>query len=197
MQSIIPTASAKMGSDVLDVRPIQQEQRTTADHSVSRECPDRHDYEPAPSTSGTFYTPSMKNLVWEDLFKDWSPQEKELIGSSWRHSTLQSEKMKTNSKYPRGQDLARFLADLSITKGLSYNTILFHKSAITNYCAGRPSSDSSTDFLVWHTVKVILIIKPREIKSRIWDTQILLAWLAKPTNNLSFFETSRRTAASL
>ena len=105
--------------------------------------------------------------------------------------------MEVNPRSPKGQDIARFLADLSITEGLSYNTILLHRSAISNFCAGGPPLDSSTDFLVRQTLKAISITRPREIKSPIWDARILLNWLSKPTVNLSFFETSRRTAALL
>ena len=105
--------------------------------------------------------------------------------------------MEVNPKSPKGQDIARFLADLSITESLSYNTILLHRSAISTFCAGVPPLDSSTDFLVRQTLKAISITRPREIKSSIWDAQILLNWLSKPTVNLSFFETSRRTAALL
>ena len=147
--------------------------------------------------------------MWQDLVSDWSPQEQELLRSSWRPSTLQtdrapiqrwlrwSKKMEVNSRSPRGQDIARFLANLSITEGLSYNTILLHRSAISTFCAGGPPLDSSTDFLVRQTLKAISITRPREIKSPIWDARILLNWLSKPTVNLSFFETSRRTAALL
>ena len=93
------------------------------------------------------------------------------------------EKMKINPKSPQGQDVSRFLADLSIREGLSYNTILLHRSAITTFCAGGPASDSSTGFLVRRTLKAISITRPREIKSHIWDARILLNSLSKPTVN--------------
>ncbi|XP_033212269.1 uncharacterized protein LOC117169871 [Belonocnema kinseyi] len=105
--------------------------------------------------------------------------------------------MGVNPRSLQGQNVARFLADLSITEGLSYNTILLHRAAITTFCAGGPASDASTDFLVRQTLKAISIAKPREIKSPIWDARILLNWLAKPTDTLSLFEISRRTATLL
>ena len=97
-------------------------------------------------------------------------------------------------KPPQGQDLARFLADLSITEKLAYNTILLHKSAIATFCAGNKATSLSSDFLVRQAVS---ISRPREVKSPIWDAQNLLDWLSTPTDNFKFFEVSRRTAALL
>ena len=63
-------------------------------------------------------------------------------------SLVRENEVKVNLRSPKGQDIARFLADLSITKGLSYNIILLHRSAISTFCAGGPPLNSSTDFLV-------------------------------------------------
>lgn len=46
-------------------------------------------------------------------------------------------------------------------------------------------------------MKAISLTRPKEIRLEIWDAQLLLNWLNTRTQNLSFFEVSRRTAALL
>ncbi|XP_072751200.1 uncharacterized protein [Anoplolepis gracilipes] len=94
---------------------------------------------------------------------------------------------------PRTWDLTRFLANLFITKRLAYSTILVYKSAITTFCSGNSTSALSLDFLVRQVLKVISL----EMRTEIWDAQLLLNWLSIRTQNLSFFEISRRTTALL
>lgn len=71
------------------------------------------------------------------------------------------------------------------------------KSAVITFCAGMTSTNLSSDFLLRQVLRAISIAKPTESRPVIWDTQILLDWLSKPSSNLSFFEVSRRTAALL
>ena len=138
--------------------------------------------------------------MWENLVKDWSAQEKKLLRQSWRESTLLTyrapirrwirwcENKHIDPKTSQGQDLASFLADLSITEKLAYNTILLHKSAIATFCAGNKATSLSSDFLVRQVLKEVSITRPREVKSPIWDAQMLLDWLSTPTDNLTFFK---------
>jgi len=141
--------------------------------------------------------------------RDWSPEERELVTRSWRSSTLETYKTpiqrwiswcrenKVDPGNPQGQDLGRFLANLFITKGLAYSTILVHKSAIATFCSGKSTLSLTSDFLVRQVLKAISLARPKEIRSEIWDAQLLLNWLNTRTQNLSFFEVSRRTAALL
>lgn len=140
---------------------------------------------------------------------DWSPTERALVQASWRQSTVATYKApirkwlkwcnenEVNPKAPRGEDLARFLAGLFNTERLSYATILLHKSAIINFCAGGPETSLASNFLVRQVLNGISIKRPREIRSFVWDAQILLDWLKKPVGRLSLFETSRRAATVL
>ena len=110
---------------------------------------------------------------------------------------LWCNKQNINPKSPQGRDLARFLANLFLTERLAYNTILLHKSAIATFCAGRSTVSLSADFLVHRVLKAISVARPQEVRSQIWDAQILLDWLSTRTDNLSFFEVSGRTAVLL
>ncbi|KMQ87296.1 reverse transcriptase-7 [Lasius niger] len=69
---------------------------------------------------------------------------------------------------------------------------------------------SSYHFLLWEVdftpiiklssrqvLKAISLEKPKETRAEIWDVQRLLDWLSTGTQNLSFFEVSRRTALLL
>ncbi|XP_043470111.1 uncharacterized protein LOC122503581, partial [Leptopilina heterotoma] len=86
----------------------------------------------------------------------------------------------------------------SIQRRFAYKTILLHKSAISTFCAGNPVNENlSSNFLVRQILKSISIANPKEIKSPIWDSQLLINWLSKGTSNLSPFELSRRSATLL
>ena len=179
MPRTVLNSSPEMGSNILNVGPVQQEQGATRNHSGLGECTNRHNNEPASTTGRTAHTTGVEDWVWENLVKDWSAQEKELLQQSWRESTLLTyrapirrwlrwcENKNIDPKTPQRQDLARFLADLSITEKLAYNTILLNKSAIATFRAGNKATSLSSDFLVRQVLKAVSITRPREVKSPI------------------------------
>ncbi|XP_046612853.1 uncharacterized protein LOC124301607 [Neodiprion virginianus] len=199
----------QLGEDVLDVRPNPEIYgATNADSNVGEGAKRHHDRSTTPRDRAPF-SPGVEGWVWGELVNDWSTQEKELVKGSWRRSTLETyktpirrwinwcEQNNINPGAPRGQDLARFLANLFITQDLAYSTILVHKSAVATFCSGNSSGTLSSDFLVHRVLKAISIAKPRERRTEIWDAQVLLDWLSTPADKLSFFEISRRAAAVL
>lgn len=196
-------------SNILDVGSDEQKQ-TTSDRDTRLEPTlNRPVNRTTTQQSGSTYSSSVDGWVWTDLTKNWSPEEIKLLKQSWRKSTLNTYKAplkrwidwctlnKINPGNPSGSDLARFLASLFITNKLAYNTILLHKSAISTFCSGGPSTNLSSDFLVQQILKAISIAKPVENKKVIWDAQILMNWLAAEPIKQSLFEISRRTAALL
>ena len=79
MPRTVLNSSPEMGSDILDVGLVQQEQGATRNHSGLGECINRHNNEPASTTGRTAHTSGVEDWVWEDLVRDWSAQEKELL----------------------------------------------------------------------------------------------------------------------
>ena len=199
----------QMESDILDVRSIQQEQRTTNNDHRIEQISNRPFNGSTSEPNRKSYSASVDNWVWTDLTKNWSLEEIKLLKQSWRKSTLETykapikrwiswcESNKVSPGSPSANEVARFLANVLISENLAYNTILLHKSAISTFCSGGPSENFSSNFLVRQILKAISIAKPREIKTLVWDTQILLDWLPARSRKQSLFEISRRTAALL
>ncbi|XP_066596619.1 uncharacterized protein [Prorops nasuta] len=119
------------------------------------------------------------------------------VGGGAKEPEIGHRKSEIYPQIPQAQDLARFIAHLFLKEGLAYNTILVYKSAIVTFCAGGPSEGIGADFLVKQMLKAIAVSRPKEIKSPTWDAEILLNWLLAKTDNLSFYEVSRRTASLL
>ncbi|XP_074109619.1 uncharacterized protein LOC141534266 [Cotesia typhae] len=205
----LPTSSSQVGEDFLAIEPSQQERRSAYNDQESREGTDRPDNGQPTSTGGAAYSAGVENWVWRSATKDWKPQERDLIRSSWRTSTLSTyraplnrwitwcQKNNLDPGSPRGPDLARFLAGLHLEEGLAYSTILVHKSAIATFCSGGQSTDLSSDFLIRQVLKAISIARPREVKESVWDTGVLFKWLTVEIPELTLFEVARRTATIL
>lgn len=199
----------QVGEDILDAKPGEEEQGTSDDHRETRGSPDRCHNATASPRGGSPWSPSMEDWMWGHLVQDWSSEEKMLVTRSWRLSTLGTYKAPIqrwidwcrdngiDPGNPQGRDLGRFLANLFITKKFAYSTILVHKSAVTTFCSGKSILPLSSDFLVRQVLKAISLEKPKETRAEIWDVQRLLDWLSTGTQNLSFFEVSRRTATLL
>ncbi|XP_044578964.1 uncharacterized protein LOC123261437 [Cotesia glomerata] len=205
----VPTSSSQVGEDFLATGSSQQECRTSYDDQESREGTDRPDNRQPTSTGRAAYSAGVEDWVWKSATKDWKPQERDLIKSSWRTSTLSTyraplnrwitwcQKNNLDPGSPRGSDLAKFLASLHLEEGLAYSTILVHKSAIATFCSGGQSMDLSADFLVRQALKAISTARPRKIKASVWDTGLLFKWLTAEIPGLTLFEVARRTATIL
>lgn len=205
----VPTSSPQVREDFLATGSSQQKCRTSFDDQKSREGTDRPENGQPISTGGAAYSAGVEDWVWRSATRDWRPQERDLIKSSWRNSTLSTyraplnrwitwcQKNNLDPGSPRGSDLSKFLAGLHIEEGLAYSMILVHKSAITTFCSGGQSTDLSSDFLVRQALKTIFIARPREIKASVWDTGGLFKWLTVEIPGLTLFEVARRTATKL
>ncbi|XP_060810191.1 uncharacterized protein LOC132904278 [Amyelois transitella] len=132
-----------------------------------------------------------------------------MLKSGWRQSTLKTyksawmrwvrwaEQNHVNRNDPQGSDLARYLIDLSQKEGLSYKTILLHKSVVATL-SNTNSSCLSSHILVKHALKAISLKSPVPGKPPIWDVSHLLSYLSNcQKENSSLFRISQLTAILL
>lgn len=208
-QGSISARGSRMEQDILDARSDQQEQRTSDSHStpgqgINRpyqetyhlqkfiDCP----YKCGRLGVGRFsrYMVQSWKRFGKKLLEKFDPRN---IQSSIQRWITWCNENEIDPKDPKIPDLAYFLANLFINHNFAYSTILVHKSAIVTFCSGKSSTNLSSDFLVRQVLKGISTTKPKELRVKIWDANILLDWLSKPLKDLSFLEISRRTVALL
>ncbi|XP_073952923.1 uncharacterized protein [Choristoneura fumiferana] len=147
---------------------------------------------------------------WSGNLTDWSPEQKSLLLSSWRPSTLKTYKVAWNRwcrwahdndlniSSPTGSSLARFLSDLHQKEGLAYSTILVHKSVVSSLCDADKSEALSSHKLVKQVLKAIALQKPKEPKPPIWDVANLVLFLSsRKFQQDNLYEVARHTAALL
>lgn len=191
----------------LETRSTGQSTRKANSNLQLTEGSNRPDYGSLSTSGGPIGITGVASWGWNDTIKDWQDDEKQLLQSSWRTSTLTSYapairrwiewsgRNNVNFRAPRGQDVAKFLANLFIQHSFAYNTILVHKSAISTYC-GNPV-ELSNNFLVKQILKAISIAKPIPQKPPIWDTKLIYDWLRYTPSKNTLFDTARRTAIIL
>lgn len=144
------------------------------------------------------------------MTRNWSPQEKDLLLSCWRPSTLKTytpiwgkwslwcRKNNVNFRTPNPEDVAKYLAYLYLDQKLAYRTILVHKSVIASICETTSNIKISSSHIVKHILKAISIAKPLPPKVPTWDARVLITHLKDSTPCVSsFYEVSKRTATIL
>lgn len=192
----------------------QNESAVPALHNLQpAQSVERHHHGSTASTSGQPSIRGMADSGWDDLLQEWSPSQRSLIESSWRPSTLRTYKQSwskwimwcrstsTDVKKPGPDGIARYLIYLHRTMGLSYKTILVHKSVVTNFCKPQDAVILSSHTLVRQALKGIAnetCSKTKTNKPPIWNPQLVVDWLLrnspKPDN---LFDVSRRCATLL
>lgn len=131
--------------------------------------------------------------------------------SCWRTSTLKTYTpiwsrwlswCKLNGidqRLPTPAQVARYLGKLHLSDGLSYRTILVHKSVIASICETISCVKISSSPVVKHLLKAISVARPLSgNKIPVWDARVLISYLKNKSPNIhSLFEVSQRTAAIL
>lgn len=210
LQRGVPASSTTMGEGVLESRSqIESSRDSNRPQEPERES-NRHINGSATSEPARPDTRSLEMWGWTEGLSGWNLNQVSLLKSSWRQSTLRTYKpawdrwlswsrsKNIDFKNPSGAQLAQFLADLYLIHGLSYNTILLHKSVVSTLCHADISSQLSSHVLVKHILKAISLKKPKFKKSPIWDVDKLLNFLSNYSideNNI--YQTSRHTAILL
>lgn len=153
---------------------------------------------------------SLAYFGWDEITEGWSAEEKSLLLSCWRKSTLKTytpvwrkwiswcQLNGINQHLPTPAQVARYLGKLHISDKLSYRTILVHKSVIASICETISSVKISCSPVVRHLLKAISVARPLTQKIPVWDARVLISYLKnKIPNTQSLFEVSQRTAAIL
>lgn len=204
----IHDCSSPMGTCILESRSPEPRHRSPLHNQKSRESTCRRHDSTAPTGSQEHDPGDMEMWGWSEALSSWTRTQKDLLKSSWRSSTLNTYKpawarwtrwAQTNGvkiNNPSGGDVARYLADLHNIEGLSYSTILVHKSVISTFCSSETSNISS-HFLVRQVLKAIALKKPKEKRPPIWDINQVVNHLAKTKLNCNLYDTSRQTATLL
>lgn len=206
----LPTCSAEVAEGLLATRlntPITRTPNANIEPGISAY---RHSNRPTTSQNSGPGNGSMENWGWDSILNSWNEEEKKLLLSGWRASTLSTYKPawerwcrwaltnNTHPNKPSPNQLARYLAQLFINEKLSYSTILVHKSAIVTFCNPTTEEKLSSDFLVKHTLKAIAMAKINPPKSPVWNPVVVKDWLVKNAPRLdSLYEVSCRTAILL
>lgn len=206
----VHTGSPSLAESILETRSTEPRPGCSIHDSQPCRSSDRYSNR-ATSTSSPRHDPgSMDMWGWSESLVHWSQEQKDLLFSCWRKSSLKTYKPawerwttwskgnSVNTFKPSGSELARFLIDLYQNHNLSYSTILVYKSAVSTLCDPNSDSRLSSHVLVKHALKAIRNKNPKIDKAPIWDTDCLKIWLQNtPVNEKSLFECSKRAAILL
>ncbi|XP_063361768.1 uncharacterized protein LOC134650763 [Cydia amplana] len=209
-QRYILNCSPTVAENILETRSQKPSPSPAVYNTRSRSSISRHDHGPT-TAPGPFDDPgSMEMWGWAKSVNNWSQEQKDLLLSSWRESSRKTyqpawkrwcswtQDNKVDTLKPSAADFARFLIDLHQKVGLSYSTILVHKSAIATLTDPDNQVNLSSHALVRHALKAISIKAPKADKVPIWDTEILINWLKNSTiDENSFYECTKRAAILL
>lgn len=211
-QGNIPDCGSDVGESVLETR-----------HQESISSPSVYNTSSAPSISGHIDGPAstensrdeptdLEMWGWTPRLKDWTPEQKQILKSGWRDSSLKTynhawrkwlkwcSENNINTPYkPEGSQLARFLIDLYQKQNLAYSTILVYKSAISTMCNPDFSERLSSHILVKKALTSISNQRPKPIaKAPIWDVDELTKWLLKNNPDRdNLYQCSKRSAILL
>lgn len=173
---------------------------------------DRHKDQSAAGTSKRPSIGGMEMSGWGDLLGDWSSSEISIIESSWRPSTLKTYRQAwtrwlkwcknsgVNNKNPGGQGVSKYLIYLHNVEGLSYKTILVHKSVVSSFCQPDLETKLSAHILVRQALRGIAnkCAHKKRTKLSVWNPQVVIQWLLRSEPHFgSLFEVSRRCATLL
>lgn len=202
-------SSSTLGSSFLAARP-EAPSTGSPTHNLERTtCPDRRNHGTSPAEGQRDDVGSLEMWGWSTELTNWSPEQRHILLSGWRPSTIRTYKPAwlrwtrwsqlnhVSTTNPSGSDVGRFLVDLHLKERLSYNTILLHKSVVSTLC-NTNSSHLSSHSVVKHVLKAISIKQPRVDKAPIWDTDVVITHLSKiNTETNSLFEASKHAATLL
>lgn len=201
--------SSEMEQTFLDSRPTTASSSTTIPDTRFVESLNRHKNWPASARDEKHTLGSMVDSRWLDLIQDWSEEEKSLLLTSWKKSTIRTYITAWNKwkkwcigqsvdfKDPPPSSVARYLAYLHNNQRLAYRTILVHKSAISTFTKTSEQNISS-NFLVKQILKAISTKNLKSPKPPIWNPRVLLKFLKNQSpDEENFFHVSKRTAILL
>lgn len=206
----VHNSSTQVEETLLATRPEESILVTAAEDQRPEEDLGGHGDRPTTSSCQRTAVGSLAHFGWDTMTSDWSPQEKDLLLSCWRPSTLKTytpiwgkwslwcRQNNVNFRIPNPTDVAKYLAYLYLNQKLAYRTILVHKSVIASICETASNIRISSSHIVKHILKAISIAKPLPPKVPTWDPRELITYLKENTpDTSSLYEVSKRTATIL
>lgn len=206
----VHSSSTQVDEAFLEARPEESGSETSRETQKSREDAGGHSDNATAGTSQQVTPGSLAHFGWDVLTDTWTPQEKQLLSSCWRQSTIKTyapiwsrwvrfcQENCINFRLPEPVNVARYLGYLFLTDGLAYRTILVHKSVIASVCETISDVKITANPIVKHILKAISVARPAPSQLPIWDARILIRFLKSYNINLnSVYQVSRHTAAIL
>ncbi|XP_028165297.1 uncharacterized protein LOC114356369 [Ostrinia furnacalis] len=205
----VPISGSKMGENFLENGTEPKSPQPTADNLQPTPTPGGSaDRETTTRCRETTFA-GMEGSGWAHLVDSWPENDKTLLESAWRKSTLKTygtawEKWRAWSKGkcavddPAPGHLAMFMSYLHNETKLAPSTIAVHKSVVSTFANPVKSEALSGHPLVKQMMKAISVTKPPPRKSTTWDVGILIEYLQHYNIDVeSIFQVSRHTAALL
>lgn len=208
-QRSLPICSTQMGEDFLEGRAKTTRVMSTNDNMEQPETPDKLDNRQSASSSQKAVFAGLENSGWSNLTASWPDEDKKLLESSWRKSTLKTYKpawerwqrwseKHCNTNDPEASDLAKFICFLHTELNLAPRTIAVHKSVVTMFANPTRTSELSNHPLVRQALKAVALSKPPPQKPRTWEVTGLIEYLRSYNIDVnSLFQVSRHVAVLL
>lgn len=211
LQGSIRSDCAPVAEVFLETRsPKQSPQRANYPRELERD-PSGHGDRPHLTEGGRSNSGGLVDWSWDSPLENWTPQERDVLMSGWRKSTLSSyksawrrwgkwcENNNISAISPQAKDLAKFLAHLHLKENLlAPSTIHLHRSVVSTICEPFIGKKLSDHIFVRRVLKSVSQAKPKLNRIPIWDPQVVVHWMQ--SNNpdpISLFEANRRCATIL
>lgn len=159
--------------------------------------------------SGKAVFAGMEGSGWASLVETWHEENKILLGSAWRKSTLRTYKIawerwrvwsrgKCQIDNPKPDDLSKFICFLHNDVKLAPSTIAVHKSVVATFANPEKSEALARHPLVKQIMKAVAITKPPPRKPSTWEAGSLIEYLQHYSIDVdSLFQISRHVTALL
>ncbi|CAH1986522.1 unnamed protein product [Acanthoscelides obtectus] len=202
--------SPQVGKGVLAAPAEETCHRPPVHHSESEGSPGRSSNQPASSKGNGFTPGGMEDTGWSDIANHWSKDERRILETSWRKSTLKTyavawkswqswaKKRRVSVKNPNPTQVAQYLCFLHNTRKLALRTILLHKSTIATFSNPLHSEGVSSSPTVKQVIRGIANANPPATRPKIWNIDKLLSWINDnhPDTN-SIFQVARHLSLLL
>lgn len=151
----------------------------------------------------------MEGSGWTGLVETWHDENKILLESAWRKSTLKTYKTawerwrlwsrgKCQIDNPEPDDLSKFICFLHNEVKLAPSTIAVHKSVVATFANPEKAEVLARHPLVKQIMKAIAITKPPSRKPSTWEAGSLIEYLQHYCIDVdSIFQISRHVTALL
>ncbi|XP_069356533.1 uncharacterized protein [Maniola hyperantus] len=206
----LSSGSPKMGENILESR-IDSENLGSAVHDPqsTREPSRSENQETTPSRERHVFA-GLENTGWSRLLETWATEDRNLLETAWRKSTLKTYKpawtrwrcwAKDNSVKvddPNPENIAKYICYLHQQVKLAARSIALHKSVVVTFAKPDNTEYLSNHPVVRQTLRAIFLSQPPVSRPLTWEVGQLIDYLKTYSCNVdSLFQVSRHVAALL